>query len=227
MPWQVRTISLKMPLRVGGVNCYLVESQGGYALVDSGMSNHRAEVEKAVADAGCEPGKLKLIILTHADSDHSGNSAYLRSKFGAKIVMHPAEVKVAETGYMILSRKHGTILAKFLLSLFRPSPSDRFSPDLLVDDGYDLTSDGLDACVVHIPGHSAGSIGVLTSGGDLFCGDLLTNTGKPMLNSLIDDKAAASASVEKIKGLHVRTVYPGHGSPFSLEHLVKTLGDKR
>jgi len=36
----------------------------------------------------------------------------------------------------------------------------------------------------------------------------------------MDDLAAAKASVEKLKGLEVGTVYPGHGKPFSMEELV-------
>jgi len=71
--------------------------------------------------------------------------------------------------------------------------------------------------VLHIPEHSEGSIGILTSGGDLFCGDLLENTDEPDLNSNMDDLAATNASVEKLKKLSIKTVYPGHGKPFPME----------
>jgi hydroxyacylglutathione hydrolase len=42
-----------------------------------------------------------------------------------------------------------------------------------------------------------GSVGILTAGGDLFCGDLLENYDRPALNSIMDDLAAANASVEE------------------------------
>ncbi len=67
-----------------------------------------------------------------------------------------------------------------------------------------------------MPGHSRGSIGILTAHGDLFCGDLLENIKRPKLTSLMDDLAAAQASVEKLKSLEVKTVYPGHGAAFPL-----------
>jgi glyoxylase-like metal-dependent hydrolase (beta-lactamase superfamily II) len=51
----------------------------------------------------------------------------------------------------------------------------------------------------------------------LFIGDLLENTKQPALNSIMDDRAAAQASVEKLKALPVKIVYPGHGQPFPLE----------
>ena len=40
------------------------------------------------------------------------------------------------------------------------------------------------------------------------------NTRQPALNSIMDDVPAAQASVERLKSLEVRTVYPGHGQPF-------------
>jgi glyoxylase-like metal-dependent hydrolase (beta-lactamase superfamily II) len=84
-----------------------------------------------------------------------------------------------------------------------------------------LSDCGFDAQVLALPGHSRGSIGILTAGGDLFCGDLLDNTDKPALNSIMDDLAAANASVEKLSGFAIHTVYPGHGQPFPMEKFLK------
>ena len=71
---------------------------------------------------------------------------------------------------------------------------------------------------MNLPGHSKGfSIGILTADGHLFCGDLLANTDKPALWSIIDDEDAAHASVEKLRGLDIDTVYPGHGRPFPMK----------
>jgi glyoxylase-like metal-dependent hydrolase (beta-lactamase superfamily II) len=92
-----------------------------------------------------------------------------------------------------------------------------------VEDGDNLLSYGVEARVVHIPGHSAGSIGVLTNNGDLFCGDLFTNTKEPSLGAIIDDEAATQASVGKLKQMDIEQVYPGHGDPFSWELLKEKL----
>ncbi len=73
--------------------------------------------------------------------------------------------------------------------------------------------------MISIPGHSRGSIGILTADGDLFVGDLFESTKLPRLNSIMDDLAAAQASVEKLKSLNVKAVYPGHGQPFSLNQI--------
>jgi glyoxylase-like metal-dependent hydrolase (beta-lactamase superfamily II) len=92
-------------------------------------------------------------------------------------------------------------------------------PDLYIEDGHDFANVGFEAKALAIPGHSKGSIGILTAGGDLFCGDLLENTGRPATNSIMDDPVACEASVERLQGLEINTVYPGHGQPFPFDTL--------
>jgi hydroxyacylglutathione hydrolase len=212
------TITLPLPLRLGTVNCYLVETGGGFVLIDTGASNKRAELEKGLAGTGCKPGNLDLIVLTHGDFDHTGNAAYLCETFGAKIAMHKDDSGMAEHGDMFWNRSSGGTLLRILAPiLFRFSKSHRFTPDFYVEEGDDFSEYGFDAQVLSIPGHSKGSIGILTAGGDLFCGDLLENVDKPATNSIMDDPAACEASVEKLLGFEINTVYPGHGNPFPMD----------
>jgi hydroxyacylglutathione hydrolase len=56
----------------------------------------------------------------------------------------------------------------------------------------------------------------------LFYGDLIYNFFKPT-QVWIDDLAAANASIEQLKTLNVRTVFPGHGKPFAWEKSAKRL----
>jgi len=200
-------------------NCYLVKTDSGFILIDTGRASKRAKLEKELESAGCNPGNLKLIVLTHGDFDHTGNCAYLRQKFGTKIAMHHYDSGMVERGDMFWNRKTGNIIIRIIVNtLFRIS---KFKPDLTIDEGYDLSEYGLDAKVLYLPGHSKGSIGILTAGGNLFCGDLLVNRDKPDLNSIIDDSAEANSSVEKLKSLRTNTVYPGHGKPFPMSSFTK------
>ena len=93
---------------------------------------------------------------------------------------------------------------------------------LFFDEGYDFSEYGFDAEALEIPGHSKGSIGILATSGELFCGDLLANVEKPDLWSIIDDSYVAHASVEKLKSLQINTVFPGHGQPFLMDIFMKT-----
>jgi glyoxylase-like metal-dependent hydrolase (beta-lactamase superfamily II) len=46
----------------------------------------------------------------------------------------------------------------------------------------------------------------------------------PLLNSLTDDFAAANSSLQKLDSMHIETVYPGHGRPFSMHQV--TIGSR-
>ena len=59
------------------MSAYLVKTDAGFVLIDSGMSSNRASLERELRDAGCSPDDLKLIVITHGDPDHSGNASYL------------------------------------------------------------------------------------------------------------------------------------------------------
>jgi hydroxyacylglutathione hydrolase len=214
------------PVNLGGVNCYLVKTGIGFILIDTGFANKRAALEREMEKEGCQPGNLKLIVLTHGDSDHAGNAAYLREKYGAKIAMHPADSGMVERGDMGWNRKAKPdkisivfkIMGSLVMLFSKAGQFDLFKADLAIDEGFDLAEYGFDARVLHIPGHSKGSIGILTAGGDLFCGDLLYNMPGFFF---ADDAADFNASLEKLSSLDINTVYPGHGKPFSMEVFMK------
>ncbi len=163
---------------------------------------------------------MNLILITHADSDHTGNAAFLRRKYAAKIAMHPAEVKAARSGNMLDSRKPQPFLTRMIFSITRLGKSDRFTPDFTVEDGQDLAPHGLEARVVHLPGHTAGEIGVLTAQGEMFCGDMLMESSQG-LRFGYGNASAFKDSLEKLKALAINTFYPGHGKPFSGEKFAR------
>jgi len=218
---EIKTITLPLPYRLGNVNCYLIETGTGYVLIDTGGSNKRAELENELTSAGGKPGHLNLIVLTHGDFDHTGNAAYLCEKFDAPIAIHADDSGMVERGDMFWNRQKGNLLFRMMFRmlpfLFGFGQAERFKPDFFLNDGSDLSEYGLDARVLAIPGHSKGSIGILTAGGDLFCGDLLENYDRPATNSIMDDSTAGDASVEKLSSLEINTVYPGHGNPFAMD----------
>jgi hydroxyacylglutathione hydrolase len=203
------------------VNIYLLRSVDGFVLVDTGTPEKRAELEAHIAEAGCGVGDLRLIVLTHGDYDHAGNAAHLREKHGARIAMHAADKERVERGDWSAGMKSKPdkfpLLYRIVAAFIHPGQFETFGPDILLEDGQSLSTFGLDAVALHLPGHTKGSIGILTPAGDLFCGDLLDNMRrKPDLEFFIDDMAAARASLARIRGLGVGTVYPGHGKPFRL-----------
>lgn len=215
----VETLELNLPLNMGSVNCYLIHTGSGFLLIDSGFGTQRKELFRRLEASGCAPGKLALILITHGDFDHTGNAAAVRERFGGRIAMHPGDRGMAEQADMFYGRKSGNALMRWLsprLLGFRPA--DRFTADVLAAEGMDLGAYGWQARVVELPGHSNGSIGVLSAAGDLFCGDLLMNEGGKVHPGM-GDPADFADSIAKAKGLNARRIYPGHGPAFGPEAL--------
>jgi glyoxylase-like metal-dependent hydrolase (beta-lactamase superfamily II) len=84
----------------------------------------------------------------------------------------------------------------------------------LLEEGQNLAEYGFDAEILYTPGHSIGSISVLTGDGYLVCGDMFSNAWGRILQST--DKAG----LKRLRELEVETLYPGHGSPFSMERVI-------
>jgi hydroxyacylglutathione hydrolase len=219
MPQNIKTLCY------GSVNAFLIKSGDDFLLVDTGLPAKRSEIEKELETAGCLPGTLKLIVLTHGDYDHAGNAAYFGKKYGAKIAMHPDDVERVERGDWNWGLKDKPdkfpIVYRIVSFFIRPGVFDTFKPDIFLVDGQSLSSYGCDAQVLHLPGHTKGSIGVMTNSGDLFCGDLMDNMSKPRLEFFIDDLPAANASIAKLKNNQIVTIYPGHGKSFSWVQFLK------
>lgn len=158
------------------VNCYLLKTSGGFFLVDTGLQKRQGSLDEALLTAGCHPGDLKLIILTHGHTDHIGNAGHIRERFDAKIAMHIGDARMAETGNMFIDANGvKEIVAGYLTRMLGLS-APRFTADVPLEDDQDLSPYGLAARVIHTPGHSAGSICILTTEGDILSGDLYDNT---------------------------------------------------
>jgi hydroxyacylglutathione hydrolase len=217
---QIKLIQIPLPYGMGTVNSYLLKDKTGCLLIDTGSSNAHKYLVDALTAEGCEPGGLKLIILTHGDFDHSGNAAHLQREYAVPVAMHTADAGMVTRGNMFVNRKQPNWLVRKVMPLATGfGRKERFTPDVLVEDGFDLAKYGIRARVLSIPGHSLGSVGILTQEGDLFCGDLFANTGKPGLNSIMDDPTTAEASLARLRSKNIRMVYPGHGEAFEMAGL--------
>jgi hydroxyacylglutathione hydrolase len=204
-------------INLGGVNCYLAKARDGFVLIDSGLSVKRNLLLKALEKAGCKPGNLKFVVITHGDSDHAGNGAFFQKEFHALIGMHPDDFGMVERGDMSWNRKPRADkmspimkIVGFLVRLVAKEHFETFTPDVAVNDGFDLSKYGFNGRVVHIPGHSQGSIGVLAENGNFYCGDFLYTT--PGLN-FVDDSEARARSLSKLQKLKIEAMFPGHGKP--------------
>lgn len=217
-------------INFGGVNCYLLQSESNYILIDNGYPSKWSYLEKELQKAGCNSGNLLLVVLTHGDHDHAGNSVSLKARYGVKIAMHSDDSVMVEKGDMNWNRKNKpdkfSLMFRLMSTMsifFNPGEFKTFLPDLYIDESFSFSPYQVDAKVIHIPGHSKGSIAILTSDGSLICGDFLYNLfGKPS-QEFCDNLADFNTSVEKLKSLKISTFYPGHGKPFTIQQFLKSI----
>jgi len=210
-------------IALGSVNCYLAVAGETFVLIDTGTPEKRAVLDQRLEEAGCKTGNLKVIVLTHGDYDHAGNAAHLRDRYGSQVAMHRADAgRVGRADWHLDLKpkpdKFG-LLFRAVSFFVKPGEFDVFEPDIYLENGQGLSDYGFDATVLHLPGHTRGSIGILTSDRDLLCGDLMDGMGRPSLHFFINDMAAARGSLERLRSLRVGMVYPGHGKPFRLERV--------
>ncbi|MDF2942948.1 MAG: hypothetical protein K0S01_1806 [Herbinix sp.] len=225
---------------LNGVNCYLIKSDEGFVLLDTGgqltmdkeYTNRQEELTRQLEEAGCVPGNLKAIILTHGDIDHTANAAYLRERYQTIIAMHEKDIDLVENitlDMMMQSFHYRSLILKIVFFLMKKPIQKltektlrdftKFTPDVTLQEGDDLSQYGIAAKVIHLPGHTAGSIGVLMESGELIAGDIFANRKKPGLAPNANDFVQLKHSAKKLKSLHVTTIYPGHGEPFEASDL--------
>lgn len=215
MKSEIKTINL------GFVNVFLIKTGDGFVLVDTGVAQKWPMLEAELIRSGCLPDKLKLVIITHGDFDHTGNCAELQRKYNAKIAMHDGDVEMVRTGVLIERKIHG-IIGRLVMWMGKRAIGefDRFQPDILLQNGEVISMYGLTLKIIHTPGHTKGSICILTDDGQLFVGDTLANRIKPCFPPFIENEEELHKSLDVIKRLDARTVYPGHGKSFPFEVLL-------
>jgi glyoxylase-like metal-dependent hydrolase (beta-lactamase superfamily II) len=86
-------LRLQLPIHLPGlghVNCYALEDERGFAVVDPGMPGPRAwkELRAAFARAGIPLARVHTAIVTHSHPDHFGGAGRLAREVGASIVAH-------------------------------------------------------------------------------------------------------------------------------------------
>jgi len=121
-------------IKMAFVNAFLVKVKEGFVLIDTGLAIHWEKLESELMSAGCLPDKLKLVLITHGDFDHTGNCAKLQEKYKSKIAMHKEDSFMVEQG-VFLKRKVRTLAAKIFFILRklkrRKFTFDKFKPDIL------------------------------------------------------------------------------------------------
>ncbi|MBI9106648.1 MAG: MBL fold metallo-hydrolase [Spirochaetales bacterium] len=206
--------------------CYLIKTRNGYIMADTGFPGKADILWNFLEEREIAPESIKLIIITHGHFDHTGSLSEIKEKTGASILINQSEGLLLKKGIsppVILTNKWIRKLSRLDKDLVVP----QVIPDIMVDGNFTLTDYGLDARVIHTPGHTAGSLSVIIEGRDAIVGDLAMNFGLLSRFSYIPIIAVNMKEVyqswRKIIDMGVQTIYPAHGKVISIDVLKNSL----
>ena len=216
-------------VRMGINSSYLIRGKDT-VMVDGGNPNKLGLFKRKLFKLGIRPDEIKLIVLTHSHFDHAGSAREIRDLTGAKIAIHESERIYVESGGMLTPRGVN-FLGKVTMPAFRimkEIPFPKFKPDILITDKpYSLSEYGIDGNIIHTPGHTVGSISVILGSGEAFVGCMAHNglpfrirPGLPIYAQDIDE---IKRNWKILIDSGVKTIYPGHGKPFPVKVIEKSL----
>ncbi|GLZ76771.1 MBL fold metallo-hydrolase [Actinorhabdospora filicis] len=192
-------------------HAYLWRDGDELTLVDTGLKGSGAAIADAAARLG---GRIVRLVITHAHEDHYGAAAELGGD--VEIVAHAGDAAVVRGEELIAP----PVLADWERAVWDAVHAEPLPPappvrvDRVVADGEVLDFGG-GAVVVHVPGHTPGSIAVhLPAYGVLFAGDAFANVGGRAMPGVFNvDSAMAADSLGRLAALEPALVLPGHGEP--------------
>jgi glyoxylase-like metal-dependent hydrolase (beta-lactamase superfamily II) len=213
------------------VSYLVVAPDGGVAIIDAGSITDGPAILKALKTVGSAPRDVRMLIPSHLHCDHIAGMDRLALCLGAPVALGRVARELVDAGRRLrfpgLSAAWHTFGGWPLqgapivpLEDWRrgwdfgfPWSRNRFragrGPTL--EDGMVLP--GFPGwTVLETPGHSDDTISLWhAASGFLVCGDTVRNFYGGEWNPLVTDAAAFAATRKRLRGLPVRTVFPGHG----------------
>ncbi|MFC2008308.1 MBL fold metallo-hydrolase [Chloroflexota bacterium] len=177
--------------------CVYLLDAGDLVLIDSGAGKSFDRLTSNMESLSFSPQRLKAIIVTHAHIDHIGALHQFREVFGAQVIAHELDAKVIESSGGAGAEAYGVE--------YVPCPVDlklKGSEQSLQFGDYQLR-------VVHIPGHTPGSIAAYIDSDNeriLFGQDI----HGPYYPEWGADPAEARQSLQKLIELRADILCEGH-----------------
>lgn len=204
-------------LRAIGARVTVLAQQGEAILVDSGLPGSSHFISRGLSEYGYSLDRVSRIVITHAHPDHSGGLAELVDKNCINVAVHESEADIVEGALPAPSPFRSPWLASItspFVSLLTGSP---VPVEQRLKDG-DRIPFPTEVRVVHLPGHTPGSIGLyLPKKRVVIVGDALQHKFGwrlyPPAPGVTRCSRTAMRSLEKLLSLDFNTICFSHFPP--------------
>lgn len=205
-----------------GISSFLITTPEGHILLDTGFETTVPRIRESVAKLGFKLTDIKIILNSHAHTDHAGGHALMQELTGARILMSEADAALLASG----GTNDFTPYSKEMMG-YRPAKADR-----ILRDGDKVTLGGTTLTCHLTPGHTKGcttwTMDVTEDGKThhvVFFGSTSILQGVPLVNNaqypgIADDLAA---SYKKLKSLPCDVFLAPHTGFFNLPEKAKRL----
>ena len=193
-----------LSLTVKSTHFFLLDCKGGKLLLDAGweLSQFTAQLSRyqiPIRD-------IRYVMFTHTHPDHAGLVQDIRSRSGAKLIIHSVQIPYLAELEAFLVRKGGGKTIQLM-------KGDLVSPDRSVLQGI-----GIQGEILLTPGHSDDSISLALDTGAVFTGDLA------LPGFVTEEQATETCRSWRMLVQHgVKQIYPSHVDPFPVERVQSRL----
>lgn len=154
LPEQISCIDTHY-LRPGLAACYLMQSAGEAAFIDTGTAHAAPMLMELLKHKGIAPAEVKYVIPTHVHLDHAGGAGQLMQQlpeaqlvihpYGARHMIDPAKLTAGATAV------YGEERFKAMFGELKPVPEERV---IEAPDGFSLDLGGRQLICLDTPGHA-------------------------------------------------------------------------
>lgn len=226
-------VRIPLPFRLDHVNCYLLEGNGGWTVIDTGLHNQSTV---NIWEKMLEGRLVQNIVITHYHPDHYGYAGGLQEKTRAPVWMSQTDAENGlrswETAHIDRIRRHypacglpeqlaNQMVAntESFLSLITPHPKIEH----YLQDGETVNLGWERYTVITTPGHSDGMLCFYNKLNKvLFSADHILPKITPNISYWFHGDPNPLQSyldaLHKVKELDIEIVLPSHGEPFYNAH---------
>lgn len=230
---------IRVPLTgspLGWVNCYVLEADDGFVLVDCGwdLPDALEALRKGLDELKIPLEALRTLVITHNHPDHYGLAGRLVKLASCGLLMHHLDAVHIQSRYVDMKslqgemegwlRTHGAPTDS-LMDMVKGSEAilervNIATPDIEVNGGERISAGKLEWQVIWTPGHSIGHICLYEPRLKAFLsGDHILNPISPSIGlhaqSMGNPLSDYLSSLEGIRSMDVETVLPAHGDEFT------------